>query len=60
MGPQHTEYEKRCEYMSTNPKPTLQRVSRHGDAKAPIDSRKSKVDGRNKVEMTGVTRAISC
>jgi len=32
MGPQHTAYEKLFKYMSTystNPKPTLLRVSRH-------------------------------
>ncbi len=35
MGPQHTDYEKLFKYMltySTNPKPTLLRVSRHVDA----------------------------
>ncbi len=38
MGPQHTDFEKLCKYMSTystNPKPTLLRVSRHVVANHP-------------------------
>ncbi len=48
MGSQHEKLYKYMSTYSTNPKPTLLRVSRHVDTNLLIVSRISKVDYRNK------------